>query len=231
MTKTARMDSLDPNDPNLEKDDGGVSVAMAVQGFDEDFSGIEALEEVNAKTIAYMEKIIRKSYEYKSYINYLKQELDITRCAITPGLNQKDLSFGLEFHHYPITLYDAVDTLTRYEFAHKGAGNLSMFDVMKTVMKEHYEGNIGLVPLSTTAHEMAHSGAIRIPASAIHGNYGKFIEKYHDYMTPELIDKCETAALITDELAEEQNSGKLGKSTLNYSVEYNAAGDEPRDVE
>lgn len=227
MATKTKLDALDPNDPNLAKEDGGIDVGMVVQGFDEDFSGIEAVEEVNAKLIAYMEKIIRKSYEYKTYITYLKQELDITRCAITPGLNQKDMDFGLEFHHYPITLYDAVDTLTRYAYARKDAGgNLSMFDVMKLVMQEHYAGNIGLVPLSTTAHEMAHSGAIRIPNTAIYGNYQKFIAKYKEYMSPELIDKCETAMLITPEMAEEQNSQKLGKNTLNYTVEYRAAADE-----
>ncbi len=220
MGTKVKIASIDPDDPNFDKEHDAIEVDMNVQKFDENFSGLELPEEVNQKVIAYIEKILRKSYEYKQYIAYLKSELDITKCALIPTLDVKDLDISLEFHHYPITLYDIVDTMINKYFAtKKDTEKVSMFDVMEDVMREHYAGNIGLVPLSTTMHEMAHSGSIKIPFSSVYGNVDQFVAKYGQYMRPELREKVKNAKLISNKTAEEFNK-KLEKNVMHYNIEY-----------
>jgi hypothetical protein len=220
MGTKVKIASIDPNDPDFNKERDAIDIDMEVQRFDENFSGLELPEEVNQKVIGYLEKIIRKSYEYKQYINYLKTELDITSCALIPTLNITDLDISLEFHHYPITLYDIVETIVHKYFAtKKETEKVAMFDVMEEVMKEHYAGDIGLVPLSTTMHEMAHSGAIKIPFSSVYGNVDKFVAKYGKYMRPELREKVTNAKLIDNKMAEEFNK-KLEKNVMHYNIEY-----------
>ena len=48
-------------------------------------------------------------------------------------------------------------------------------------MKLHYEGKIGLVPLTKTAHELVHGGSIFIPLNKdyVFGDYEKLIEEYN----------------------------------------------------
>lgn len=222
MGTKIKLASIDPNDPNFNKEHDSIEIDMEVQRFDEDFSGIELPEEVNQKLINYLEKLIRKSYEYKQYITYLKDELDITKCALVPSLNIKDVNISLEFHHYPITLYDIVDTMLRKSIMTKKnpEDKVNLFEVMSDVMEEHYSGNIGLVPLSKTMHEMAHNGSVKIPMSSVYGNVTKFINKYRSYMTPELLDKTQSALLVTAEDAKNFNN-KLEKTVIHYNVEYN----------
>ena len=177
-------------------------------------------EQFNQKVINYLEKIIRKSYEYKQYISYLKSELDITKCALIPTLDISELDISLEFHHYPITLYDIVETILHKYFVKKKENEkISMFDVMQEVMEEHYLGDIGLVPLSATMHEMAHSGSIKIPFSSVYGNVDKFVAKYGQYMRPELREKVTNSKLIDNKMAEEYNK-KLEKNVMHYNIEY-----------
>jgi len=222
MATKVKIDAIDPNDPEFRKETGVVETNLEVQEFDTDFNGIESPEDVNDKLINYFEKIIRKSYEYKQYIGYLKNELDITQCAITPSLDIKEFDISLEFHHYPITLYEIVDTLLREELytIPSTQNTVNMFEVMEKVMAEHYRGNIGLVPLTKTHHEMAHNGSIKIPVDSINGNFTKFVQDHKKYMSPELLDKIETAMSITREEADEFNK-KLEKNILNYKVKYN----------
>lgn len=211
----------DPNDPEFIKESAVIDVSLEVQEFESTSGGIELPEEVNQKVIAYLEKLIRKSYEYKQYITYLKSELDITKCAITPSLDIKEYGIGLEFHHYPLTLYDIADTILRkYLYTKKENDTVSLFNVMEEVMKEHYLGDVGLVPLTKTAHEMAHNGSLKIPISAVNGKYENFMNKYYKYLTPEMIEKIQNATLITDDIAKEFNN-KLEKNILNYEVKYN----------
>lgn len=217
---------LDPDDPNLKKETDAVPVSLSVQEFDSDYSGIESIEDINDKLINYLEKIIRKSYEYKQYVGYLKSELDITSCALIPTLNIKDLGISLEFHHYPFTLYDIVNIITKkYLNLKKDDEKVSMFDIMQMVMKEHYDGNIGLVPLSKSMHEMAHNNSVKIPITAVYGNFGKFINKYREYIDPDLMSKVTLNMAITNEEAKEFNT-KIDKNVLHYDVKYNKKDEE-----
>lgn len=57
------------------------------------------------------------------------------------------------------------------------------------VMYLHYNGLVGLIPLSETPHELVTNKYYQIPMSHVRGDYRKFIDLYSDYMTDELKEK------------------------------------------
>ncbi|MEM3420386.1 MAG: hypothetical protein QW806_09235 [Nitrososphaerota archaeon] len=117
-----------------------------------------------------IESTIRSSYEYNKFLSHIKSELNITRCVIT----KEDLEeVKIEFHHFPLTLYELVD-IVYTTFAEKN--NLfSSFDVAKEVMKLHYNKVVGLIPLTKTLHEKAHSSNIYFPKQFILFNFEKIL--------------------------------------------------------
>ena len=221
--KTALM-SADNFEENNEKH---LDLDIDVCDFDSTIASFEIDEDLDEKTISYLERLIRQSYEYKEYINYMKTELDLTKCALMPNLNQKELKFSLEFHHYPFNLFEIVQIIGSKMIDDLDENKkLSAFDLCEKVMEEHYRNNIGLVPLSTTLHEMAHNKAIYIPMSSVNGNYKRFMKKYSDYIDEDLKDRVQENELdsITTE-AKEYNTKKLEKTIVNYNITYNKDDD------
>lgn len=211
-----------------EKDHIGID--LSISEFDPTMCNIVSSEEVTDKKIAYIEREIRHSYEYKQYIKYLKTELDITSCTLLPELNTKDRHFTLEFHHYPFGLFDIVKIIINKHLATKKENeSFSAFTVMEEVMKEHYDGNVGLVPLSKSMHQMAQQNILKIPADKVYGNVDKFFIKYKAYMDEGLINKYEAAQVLTEKDCAEANKDKLERATLNYNIEYHKEEDKDSD--
>jgi len=141
--------------------------------------------------IKYIEKLVRKSFEYNQYIFICKTEFDLNKCAFFKNINfEESRKISLEMHHYPLTLYDIVSIIVsdRMKKSSENPGNmtyynnlLNPFDIAKEVMKCHYEGIIGLVPMSLTPHELYHQGKLFIPLTKdyVFGNYNAFIKKYN----------------------------------------------------
>lgn len=133
----------------------------------------------------YIEKLIRTSIEYKRYIGILKNDFDMTKCKVLDKVDIKDIKrVGFEFHHYPATLFDivvAVRETFREDPQRSALSPYKSFEIANHVMKLHYEGKIGLVPLTKTAHELVHSGSIFIPLNKdyVFGDYKKLIEEYN----------------------------------------------------
>ena len=216
------------DDGDFENNEKHIDLELDVCDFDSTIASFEIDEDLDEKTISYLERLIRQSYEYKEYINYMKTELDLTKCALMPNLDQKDLKFTLEFHHYPFNLFEIVSIIGAKMIDDlKDDKKLSAFDLCEKVMEEHYRNNIGLVPLSTTIHEMAHNKALYIPMSAVNGNYKRFMKKYSDYIDDDLKDRVQENELdsITTE-AKEYNKTKLEKTIVNYNIKYNKDDDE-----
>ena len=62
-----------------------------------------------SKFIKRCEKIIRSSQEYKDYINFLKEHVDMNKCAFFQNISMEDTKrVKIEIHHEPFTLYDYV---------------------------------------------------------------------------------------------------------------------------
>ena len=133
------------------------------------------------------EKIVRNSYEYKEFVEFLKSYMDMRECAYFANVNNYDSrNIKIEIHHAPFTLYDIVDTVLRKR-ATEGQ-SISLLKVCDEVMGLHYMGYVGLIPLSATVHSLVHSGSISIPLRNVFGNFHVFYTQYQNYMNPELKD-------------------------------------------
>jgi hypothetical protein len=142
------------------------------------------------KFIATCEATIRKSIEYKDYIKFLKQNMDMSKCIILRSLEVGNgKKYTIEIHHEPFTLFDIVDTvLIKRE---ENGETINPLLIADEVMELHYAGKVGLVPLTTTMHELVHNDRIFIPLQFIYHKYNEFYEEYQPYFRQMLLDKIE----------------------------------------
>lgn len=139
------------------------------------------------KFIKRVERNVRSSMEYKDYIAFLKENVDMSKCAFFNAVNNESSShIRIEIHHAPFTLYDYVKAVVeRYESEGLPLNELLIAD---EVMELHYNNEVGLIPLSKTIHEIVHnSDKIIVPLTMIYGNYKAFLEK-DEYAGLEEID-------------------------------------------
>jgi hypothetical protein len=150
----------------------------------EGFYNMDILFSEKAKTnfIKKIEKIIRQSYEYRNYIGLLKNELNITKCTFLPGIDINTVKVGIEFHHYPFTLYNLVAIEVEKDIK-QNKKCIDPFDIADRVMIYHYKNLVGLVPLSGTVHELVHAGKKFVNKKYVYGNYEKYIEKNMKYLS------------------------------------------------
>lgn len=148
------------------------------------------------KFIRKTEITIRKSTEYKEYIKFLKNNMDMNRCAVLRGLNMENgRRYSIEIHHSPFTLFDIVDTvLTKRESLGEPINPLLIAD---EVMELHYNEKIGLIPLSKTMHELVHNDKIFVPLQYIYHKYDEFYDEYEDFISQNIKDKIELMVTLS----------------------------------
>lgn len=156
------------------------------------------------KYIKRCEKIIRSSQEYRDYIAFLRDHIDMDKCAFFQSVSSKDTKrVKIEIHHEPFTLYDYVAVVVdKYQAEGLPLNDLSIAD---EVMELHYNNKVGLIPLSKTIHQMIHnSNKLVIPLNMVYGDYTSFLSssEYEPYVE-ELFDKLETKMNMTKNLTAE----------------------------
>ena len=136
------------------------------------------------KFIKQIEKLSRGSDEYKEYIKFLKTKMHMDRCYVNPTIvSANGKKYSIELHHEPFTLYDLVDIeIMRRE---KEGVDLDKFSIAEAVMALHYDGLVGLIPLSKTQHELVHSSKVFIPLQHIYQDFYKYYEIYSDILESE----------------------------------------------
>lgn len=135
-----------------------------------------------------VKKLVRGSMEYKDYILFLRENMDMDSCAffnqVTSNVsnNADNKKIKIEVHHEPFTIDDIVATVL--EKAIDEGTTIDPQDIAEEVMRLHYNNQVGLIPLSITIHEVVHSGTkkIIIPLYMCYGEYTKFIEAYEPYL-------------------------------------------------
>ena len=135
------------------------------------------------KFISNIEKLCRQSLEYKTLIDYLKLNKGMDFCSFFHKISKKNFGktrISVEIHHEPFTLYDIVAIV----IAKRQAEDLSldMHEIADEVMRLHYSGRVGLIPLSTTVHQLVHSGKFFIPLQYLDDGYNKFYQEYYKYI-------------------------------------------------
>lgn len=173
----------------------------------------EAAEYV--KFIKSVEKLIRRSKEYKHYISYLKEEIGLRYDALQPNITD-DLT-DIEMHHGPIlTLFDYCDIVTNYHI--KQGSGVNTFMIAQEVLELHFENIVQVVMLSETNHQLVHAGKIFVHPNQAWGDVNKFIERYLDGMTPEQIETFnEYVQLAQSTKATDGDFLRVSKKFKNYS--------------
>ena len=156
------------------------------------------------KFIERTKRIIRSSKEYKDYIRYLKENMDMDRCVFFKKVKHtSDNAIKIEVHHEPFTLDDIVRTVINKQLAE--GRKLNDLDVANEVMELHYNDMVGLVPLSETIHELVHSDTnkVFVPLNMVYGNFNKFFELYQNYMEDDILTRLESKIDQTKNMTED----------------------------
>lgn len=171
------------------------------------------------KFIKRVERICRSSMEYKDYIQFLKDNVGLDSCLFFMYVsNEKGNGkrVRVEMHHEPLTLYDYVSiVLAKYEKEGLPYNDLLIAD---EVMKAHAENAVGIIPLSTTCHQVIHSGRLFVPLNFVYGNYKQFLEDYDQYVDDSIYDKIDQKLEKTRNLTPE-SFDMLRKEFKYYEVE------------
>lgn len=142
-------------------------------------------------------KYIRPSLEYKAYIKYLKDYMDMTKCSFFNNVkNSKRVS--IEIHHSPFSLYDITSIVAEKQMHENGEFNY--FKIAEEVLKLHYQCKVGLIPLSATAHTLVHNGELFIPLDAPRGDYISFIKEYDKYISTDLMSNLEQMLILSKQV-------------------------------
>jgi len=159
-----------------------------------------------------VESIIRRCLEYKDYVTYLRDEVDLDEDIFLSKVTSQDVR--IEIHHSPLTLYEITDAVAN-QFIRKNEKPFSSFTIANEVIRLHYKDMVGVVPLSKTVHDLVHSGKVLIPISAVHGNVREFVKQYHRDMNRDTLKKLECALLRRKEDIMEIN--KILKLDIRYN--------------
>lgn len=160
------------------------------------------------KFIKRVERIVRGSMEYKDFIQYISKYMDMNRCAFFLNAGTSDGSGGnklkIERHHTPLTLYDICDIVLQ-KYIDKGEP-INDLIIAQEVLQLHYEGKVGLIPLSRAIHKIVHNtDLIKIPLWLVSDGYIDFLEEYEECWTKMdgIEDKLKRAMEDSESITEE----------------------------
>jgi hypothetical protein len=175
-------------------------------------------EKNKEKFIKSIERIIRTSIEYRNYIGYLRNEVNLAYCTLFDRIPEEvAAALKIEMHHMPFTLYDLVDVvLTKYLTLDRP---FTRFSIANEVMDLHFSNKVGLVPLTVTAHQMMHAGKYFIKKSDVFGKYDLFIQENKAYLTDEHLEKI-TRLTNTSDITIENARKNLTAINPDLYVEY-----------
>lgn len=160
-----------------------------------------------------VEAIVRKSTEYREWVDYVKQVLGYFSCEVTGELGSQ---VTVEIHHHPISLFDITNAVVyKYILEEK---EFCTFDIAQEVIQLHFCGHIGFVPLVKTMHEKVHNGYLSLPMEIIHGKWTYMLENYP--FDDEALESIHLKTAINRENCGWGNGGGEGKyfwSRNNYS--------------
>ena len=143
----------------------------------------------------------RNSFEYHQYMDYIKKNLDMNKCSFLESIkNENSRRVKIEIHHDPFTIEDIIRIVVRKRLCY--CENMEPEQVSKEVMFLHYNMMVGLIPLSTTVHELVGKNYLFVPTTHIMGNYKDFVNRYNDFIDPEMIamlNRIEEATKFYDE--------------------------------
>jgi hypothetical protein len=142
------------------------------------------------KYVDMVKAYVRASQEYKDYIKFLKDHVDMNKCIVfnklRPGVDKK---YSIELHHDPFSLFDICNIVLSKRQAL--GESINPYKVAEEVTELHYDGKVGLINLSVTCHELCEKGKIFIPLQWIYQRFDKFYSEYEEYIDEVTASKIE----------------------------------------
>ena len=156
------------------------------------------------KLVKTIEKYIRTSMEYSDFIKYLREYINMDYCEFFHNLGGKKKKGMIQIHHEPFDLYSLTSIVMNKQ--EKELGYIDELVIADEVMRIHYEGLIGLIPLSITAHELVHDGKLAVPLNCVYGKFVEFVRKYYEYIDEPLLLMLNEKIDLTKKLSREDLS-------------------------
>lgn len=129
-----------------------------------------------------VESRFRNSETYKNYKSFL-MELGFDHCQVHGYINSTMAT--IEMHHAVMTLFDIAMLITEHTL--NTVGYVSTFDVVQALKEEHKAGNVALVMLSKTPHQVYHGDkSFFIHPDMCVGNWPNLLKKYNQGLTQDL---------------------------------------------
>lgn len=134
--------------------------------------------------------IVRSAPEYREYVAFLKKYMHMDKCVVFNKLENVDgKKYRIELHHAPFTLAEIINVVVSKR--QRYGESMNPYKTADEVLALHYDGKVGLINLSITAHELAENGRVFIPLQWIYQDYPSFVEEYEDHMDKKLKEKIE----------------------------------------
>ena len=134
------------------------------------------------KYITTIERLCRSSMEYHDLIEFLKINMGMNFCSFFHNVSRDKFNgknrIRIEIHHEPFTLYDITAIILNDRM--DSGKPTDMLSVCDEVMQVHYEGIVGLLPLSQTVHQLVHSGKLFVPLQFIDEGFNEFYNRYNE---------------------------------------------------
>ena len=180
---------------------------------------IQDLIDDNKKYVQYVKgivQLVRKSVEYKNYIQFLHGEVELNNSALLKGVNTFNTS--IEIHHAVFQIFDIVDIVIQ-QYIRNNKSFQSM-QIANEVMQCHYDNIVPLVPLDKTSHELVHSGELFIKFEHIFGDIRKFLKKYAIGLNGEQLEMLKTfIRLNQDGIIDKKNQYTLNVKPVTWMLE------------
>ena len=130
---------------------------------------------------------IHNSIEYRRMVKFMREFMDMDRCAFYENVtNAETFRIKIEIHHHPFTIEDIIRIVVKKRMA--CGEDLDIDSVAYEVMFLHYNGLVGLIPLSATVHELVHNKYLFVPLDRVYGYWEDFYNMYFEYMDEGLIE-------------------------------------------
>lgn len=154
---------------------------------------------------------IRNSFEYRKYVNYLRENLDMNKCSFYENVTNIDTTkIKIHLHHEPFTIEDIIRTIFSKRVFYREKLDVEL--ISKEVMYLHYKLLVGLIPLAETVHELVHNQYLFIPVNIVYGKYYDFVNEYEQFIPPETMDTYNRILEASKTL--EINKGLLSKKYI-----------------
>jgi hypothetical protein len=123
----------------------------------------------------------------------------MTSCSFFSNIsNKNNTSIGIEIHHEPFTLFDITQIIVE-KFIDQDM-EINPLLISDEVMKLHYRDMVGLIPLSTTVHQLVHDSKLFIPLQNVYGDYVKFLKEYAEYIPSEINNMLEIKLKLSKDI-------------------------------